>query len=321
MFGTTLLIVGSEALLVERAIATRVASARREAAGAELNEVPAGALDGGRLAEISGGSLFSPASIAVITDLADLPTSLTGAVTELAVHPPAELCLVLAHPGGVKGKGLLDTLRAAHVERVDAAPIKPYELPGFVAGEARRRHLLLDGSAPQALVDAVGTDLRALQAAVNQLAADYEGEQVTGAMVGRYFAGRAETTSFAVADDVLAGRRSAALSQLRWALQTGAAPVLITAALASSLRGLGRYLDLRSARLSDPDLARQVGVPPWKLKTLSRQAGQWSPTRVADAIQAVATADRQVKGAATDPAFALEALILHLTEPAGRVRP
>lgn len=314
MFGTALLIVGSETLLVERAIAARVALARRESADAELNEVEAAALDSGRLAEMSGGSLFSPASIAVITDLANLPPNLVGAVTDLAVHPPAELCLILAHPGGVKGKGLLDKLRAAHVERVDAAPIRPYELPGFVAGEARRRHLMLGDSAAQALVDAVGTDLRALQAAVDQLAADYEGEQVTDAMVGRYFAGRAETTSFAVADDVLAGRRSAALSQLRWALQTGGAPILITAALASSLRGLGRYLDLRSAQLSDPDLARQVGVPPWKLKTLGRQAREWSPARVAAAIQAVAIADQQVKGAVTDPAFALEALILHLTE-------
>ena len=56
--------------------------------------------------------------------------------------------------------------------------------------------------------------------------------------------------------------------------------MLVTSALAGSLRGLGKYLELRSARMPDNDLARQVGVPPWKLKDLSRLSRDWSSQAV-----------------------------------------
>ena len=79
---------------------------------------------------------------------------------------------------------------------------------------------------------------------------------LTEAAVRRYFGGRAEVTSFAVADDALSGRVDGALGKLRWALSTGVAPVLITSALSNNLRSLGKYLDGRDARLRDADLAR-----------------------------------------------------------------
>ena len=46
------------------------------------------------------------------------------------------------------------------------------------------------------------------------------------------FAGRAEATSFAVADAAIEGRTAAALEELRWALDGGVAPVLVTSAFA-----------------------------------------------------------------------------------------
>jgi DNA polymerase-3 subunit delta len=129
-------------------------------------------------------------------------------------------------------------------------------------------------------------------------------------MVAQYFAGRAEVTGVAVTDDVMRGRPNQALARLRWALSTGAAPAMITAALAAALRGLGKYLELRGARLSPADLAREVGVPAWKLKDLAAQARDWNPRAVAASIQAVAEADAQVKGAVTDADYALERLVL-----------
>ena len=97
-------------------------------------------------------------------------------------------------------------------------------------------------AAASALVDAVGHDLRALAAAVAQLHSDSEGGPITVDQVRRYFGGRSEVTSFAVADAALAGRTGVAMEQLRWALATGVAPVLITSALASGVRGLGKLI-------------------------------------------------------------------------------
>lgn len=310
VFGSSLLIQGSEALLAERAVTTRVTQAQREHPDAELTRVAAPELADGRFADLIGGSLFASWVIVVVTDLANLPDHATALVKQTALHPHPELCLVLVHGGGNKGKGFIDALKKAKVTRIAADPVKSWKLPEFVTSEARRLRMGMDAHAAQDLIDAVGSDLRSLAAALSQLAADYENEQLTGEMVRRYFAGRAEVTSFAVADDALAGRAGPALEKLRWALDTGVAPVLVTSALANSLRGLGKYLELRSARMPDNDLARQVGVPPWKIRDLSRLSRDWSSRGVSIAIRAVAHTDEQVKGAAADPGFALEQLLL-----------
>jgi DNA polymerase-3 subunit delta len=62
--------------------------------------------------------------------------------------------------------------------------------------------------------------------------------------------------------------------------------------------------------MRDVDLARQLGIPPWKVKDVARQARDWTMPGVARAIQAVARADAQIKGAASDPGFALEQVVL-----------
>ncbi|MCL1840222.1 MAG: DNA polymerase III subunit delta [Propionibacteriaceae bacterium] len=312
VFGASLLVVGAEPLLVERQVDEWVGKARHESADAELADLGAPELGEGRLLEAMGGSLFASRSIVVVRDLTAVPDEQSAALLEAVKAPGADLCLIVAHPGGVKGKSLLDRVAKAATQQVRVDPVKAYQLPGYVSNEARRLGMRMDAVAAQGLVEAVGTDLRALSAAVAQLGSDFEGEHVDVSMVARYFAGRAEVTGFAVTDDVMRGRPTQALSKLRWALSTGAAPAMITAAMAGALRSLGKYLELRSARLSPNDLAREVGVPAWKLKDLAVQARDWSPRSVAASIQAVAQADAQVKGAATDPNYALERLVLSI---------
>ncbi len=312
VLGTSVLVIGSESLLAERAVNQWVGAARREVPHAEMVEVEAVELEGNRLTELTGGSLFATATVAVIRDLGNLPPELHDALVAVAAQPGPDLCLVLVHAGGNKAKGLVDKLRKVGIERVDANPIRAWEVPGFVLQEARHQRLQLDQQAAQALVDAVGSDLRTVVAAIQQLSSDAAGQPITAAFVTRYFAGRAEVTSFAVTDELLLQHRDAALEKLRWALATGVAPVLVTSAVGASLRALGKYHDVRASRLSDNELAREIDVPYWKIKDLAKQSRLWTPAAVARAIQRVARADADVKGAATDPDFALELLVLDL---------
>ncbi len=314
--GSTLLVLGPETLIAERTVRAQVLSARAQAPQAEVNRVEGSQLDGGTFTELTSGSLFSTETIVVVEDISGVDSGLFDQIVATAKDPGPDLALILTHPGGVRGKGLVDKLKKAKVVTAEAAQIKAWDLPKFVAAEARRERIPLDGPACQALVDALGSDVRGLAAAVLQLGADHGEGTITAETVATYFGGRAEVTSFAVADDVMAGRQAEALEKLRWALDTGVAPVLVTSALAGSLRGLGKYLDLRSARASDVDMARQIGVPPWKVKDLARLSRSWSPTAVSLGIAAVAKADGQIKGMASDPEYALEALVLAL----GRAR-
>lgn len=311
MFGSTLLVIGKEAMLADRAVADRLQAARREDADVEVNRVTAVELDGeSRFAEVTGASLFSSRRAVVIDDIADLPTALHARLLELAADPGEELSLTLVQGGGQKGKKLIAGLTKAGVEKFAADPIKPWKIGDFVTSEARRAGLRIDHDAVQALVDSLGSDLRALAGAIRQLADDWPDSVVSASLVQQYFAGRAEITSFKVADDVMAGRPSDALVKLRWLLASGGTPVMVTSALASQLRLLGRYFGLRHLRMSPADMASTLGTQPWRLKSLPDLARRWTPTGVADALVAVAAADAEVKGKAFDPEFALEQMLI-----------
>ncbi len=317
-FGRVVLVSGPEAVLAERHVARLVAEARAQRPGASLTEVDAATLDAGTLTEVTGGSLFATDQIVVVEALDALPADLFDAVVSLATRPVDDLALTLVHPGGLKGKGLLDRLKNAKVEVIDCPTVRAWELAQFATNEARAAGGRLDQGTAATLVEALGPDLRGLIGAIRQLLADSEDGSITDAVARRYFAGRADVTSFTVADSVLAGRRDAALGQLRWALDSGVAPVLLCSALAAALRNLGRYLDARDARIRDADLARTIGVPPWKIKDLARQAHEWTPTGLAESIQVVARVDADIKGAAADPGFALEQLVIQVTARHGR---
>jgi DNA polymerase-3 subunit delta len=195
------------------------------------------------------------------------------------------------------------------VTEVKSEEVRASEMPGFVTSEVASHGAKITPDAAAYLVQAVGSDLRSLAAAADQLTNDFPGEQLTIERVQRYFGGRAEAKSFTVADAAFSGKRAVALEELRWALDSGTSPVLVTSAMAASARSLARYLGApRGSR--DADLARDLGVPPWKVRTVRDQSRSWTPDGIAAAVRAVAVADADIKGQAHDASYTLERLVL-----------
>ncbi len=310
VFGTTLLITGKEELLASRVVEERQKAALVEQPGADVNRIHASELAEVMLSEVVGGSLFSSHIVAIIDDVGSVPSDQVEQFIALAKEPGPDLCLILHHEGGVKGRKLLDGLKKAKVETVAVAAPKAHELPGFCVAEAKRHRIRMTGEAGGALVESIGHDLRALSAAVSQLAADADGDEIDASLIRRYFAGRAEVTAFKVADLALAGHRRAAIEHLRWALHTGAAPVLVTSAMANGFRGMGKYLAEERSRMSDADLGRKIGVPYWKIRDYRNWSRAWSHQGIGDSIRLIAAADADVKGAAVDADYALERMLL-----------
>jgi DNA polymerase-3 subunit delta len=310
VLGSITLVMGPEEFLAERAVSSLVQTVRQVDTDADLTEIAAGDVAPGALGELTSPSLFASVRVVVIRALQDLPDEAVPALLAFAGAPAVDIALVLVHGGGQKGKATLDKLRAhGHVRELKAERLKRWELPRFVSGEARRAVTPLTEEAAAVLADSVGEDLRALAAAVDQLASDFSGQEVTASVVRKYFDGRAEVKGFAVADAALSGNLPSALEQLRWALHNGVAPVLVTSAFASGLRGLARFLSAPRG-LRDVDLARECGVQTWKLKDLRAQSRGWTPEAMSSAIHAVARADADVKGAAGDADYALERMVL-----------
>ncbi|WUH96705.1 DNA polymerase III subunit delta [Spirillospora sp. NBC_00431] len=305
------LVVGEEELLVDRAIGDVVASVRADDPEAEVIDLAPGGLEPGRIAELTSPSLFGGGKVLVIRAAQDLGKDLSAEVVTYARAPADDVVLVVVHHGGAKGKALVDGLTKLKARKISCPKVtKVGERVDFVRAEIRGAGGKISPDAARGLVEAVGNDLRELAAACSQLVAD-TGGKVDDAAVARYYRGRAEVSGFAVADKAIEGQLADALEQLRWALATGVAPVLIVSALAQGVRGLAKVGGApRGAR--GAALAKELGMPPWKIDRVQRQLRGWSGDGVARALTAVAVADEQVKGGAADPAYALEKTIAEI---------
>ncbi|NYG60651.1 DNA polymerase-3 subunit delta [Nocardioides daedukensis] len=310
VLGKVTLVTGPEEFLNERTVVESKAAVKAIDGEAEFSEAQGGDLSLATLGELAAPSLFSSTRCIVVRQLENLPDESIEGLLGYCKDPVEDVALILVHSGGQKGSGVLNKLRKlAPVTEHKSAAIKASEFPRFVSSEVRRHGSRVDDEAADFLVQAIGQDLRSLSAAAHQLVNDFPGESLNTEKVKRYFGGRAEAKSFAVADSAFFGRRAKAMEELRWALDGGTAPVLITSAFAGGVRGLARYVSAPRG-MREADLAREVGVPPWKLRTLRDQSRAWSPTGLAEAIRAIAQADADIKGAAHDAAYTLEKLVL-----------
>ncbi len=310
VLGRVILVTGKEEFLNERTVQQARAAVRAHDPEAELSETAACDLTPATLGELAAPSLFSSIRCVVLRGLEDLPEASVDGLVGYAGAPDEDVALVLVHGGGVRGSGTLTKLRKlSSVDEHKSVELKAWEVAGFVANEVRLHGGRIDKETAQCLVSAVGQDLRALAAAADQLSHDADGRPITEEVVKRYFGGKAEGKSFVVADAAFLGRSQAALEELRWAMSTGVPSTFVTSAFAGSARGLARY---RSAAkdVRETDLAREVGVPPWKLKDLKAQSQGWTDQGLARAIRAVAQADADIKGAASDASYTLERLVL-----------
>ncbi len=314
ILGRVTLVSGPEELLNERTVSSAVRAVKEADPESELSETTADQLSMAALGDLAAPSLFSAVRCVVVRSLENLPEDTHAGLVDYAGSPAEDVGLVLVHSGGQKGSGLLGKLRKlGTVTEVKSVALKQYEFPRFVANEVRSHGGRIAEDAAELLVQSVGQDLRALAGAAHQLSSDFAGEPLTVGVVKKYFGGRAEVKSFAVADAAIYGRTAVALEELRWALDNGTAPVLVTSAFAGGLRGLAKF-KAAGRGLRDADLAREAGVPPWKLKILREQARGWGEVGLSEAISAVARADAEVKGAASDAAYSLERMVLTVTE-------
>jgi len=303
------LVVGPEELLAERAVAEVVATVRAVDPETDIRDLLPGTLQPGMLAELSSPSLFGERKVLVVRGVQDLAAPLLSELEAYVRVPADDVVLLCLHKGGAKAKALLDAARGAGARQVDCAEVKRFtDKVAFVKAEVRGAGRRLSDDAARALLDAVGSDLRELANACSQLVADTTGT-IDEEVVRRYYAGRAEVTSFMVADLAIEGRGAEALASLRWALGSGVDPVLVTSALAMGLRNVARVASAPRG-LRPADLARDLGMPPWKVDRVRQQVRGWTGDGVAAAIRAVADADGAVKGGGDSAAYALERAVV-----------
>jgi DNA polymerase III subunit delta len=307
------LVLGDEELLVERAVAEVVRSARQRA-GTE--DVPVSRLRAGEvgvyeLAELLSPSLFADERVVVLEAADEAGKEAAELIANAAADIPSGTELVVVHSGGGRAKALATQLRALGAQVHPCARItKASERFDFVRNEFRSLKVKSDDDTVNTLLDAVGSDVRELASACSQLVADTDG-RVDVAAVRRYHGGRAEVKGYDIADKAVVGDVEGAVEALRWAMMRGEPQVVLADALAEAVHAIARVGPLSG----DPyRLAAEVGMPPWRVQKAQKQARRWSRDMVATAMRLVAALNADVKGAAADANYALEAAVRKVAE-------
>lgn len=307
------LVLGDEELLVERAVADVLRSARQRAGTADVpvSRMRAGDVGAYELAELLSPSLFAEERIVVLGAAAEAGKDAAAVIESAAADLPAGTVLVVVHSGGGRAKSLANQLRSMGAQVHPCARItKVSERADFIRSEFASLRVKVDDETVTALLDAVGSDVRELASACSQLVAD-TGGAVDAAAVRRYHSGKAEVRGFDIADKAVAGHVAGAAEALRWAMMRGEPLVVLADALAEAVHTIGRV----GPQSGDPyRLAAQLGMPPWRVQKAQKQARRWSRDTVATAMRLVAELNANVKGAVADADYALESAVRQVAE-------
>lgn len=315
------LIRGPEEVLAERALTETLEELRVAKPDIEVIRLHAETYVAGDLIVHAGPSLFGEDKVVVVHGLDEAPDELQLDLLSHLEGPGDDVTLIVTHRSGNRGKKVLEALKHARARVIEAPAIKSDRDKGqFATNEFRRARRRATPEAVQALVEAVGRDVRELASACQQLVDDTTGT-IDEQVVLTYHGGKVEATGFRVADAAVAGDAAEALRLLRHAISTGLDPVPILAVLAMQLRQLAKVGGAGRGRSAD--IAREVGMAPWQVDKARRALSGWSGLALGRAIQAVAAADFDVKGGGArggrrDPVYAVErAVITIVRERAG----
>ena len=315
--GPVHLILGEEEFLAERAriaVTTAVRESLPEGTELPVTTMRAGDVNANELAELLSPSLFGEDRVLILTGTQDAGKDAADLILSAAGSPAPGIYLIILHTGAGRTKAMVPKLsKLAEVHRADK--IKPSERPAFVNQEFRNHGVRVTSDVTRALLEGVGSDLRELASAVSQLVADTGGE-VTEAKVREYYVGVAEVSGFDIADLACSGQVQRAVASTRRALQLGLSPVMLAAALSTTVGSIARLYSTRG-RVDANSLARVVGMPPWKVEKTARLARTWNGEAVSEAVIIVADLDAAVKGQAADDGYAIEHAVRRIAELAG----
>lgn len=315
------LISGPEQFFADRASRAIREAMRAADPAVEIHDVDAAGYTAGELFTIASPSLFAEPRLIRVEGVEKSSDAFITDAKRYLEQPADDTTLVLRHAGGMRGKGLLDAVRGALGQAIDAVEVvcaeikKDQDRLGFAQAEFRRLGAQVTTSALRSLVAAYGTGIGELAGAIEQLVAN-QGTRISDEHVERVTEGRVEAGAFKVADAATAGNAADALVLLRQALLSGTDPIPMLAALNMKVRAMARVF---GAYGSGGELAKRFGMAPWQVDRAMRETRGWTETDLARAIDLGAETEWLLKGGSRDPEYALERYVLFVARR-GRVK-
>ncbi len=239
----------------------------------------------------------------------------------LAAYVPAAVdstCVVLTATKLDKRSKLFKAAQKAGVA-YEAQALKGPALRRFASDEAKRRGHTLTPRAADALVEAIGEDLAAIDDATERLSLYVgQGQKIDVDAVEACVTRIATDSIWALVDAVGLRDTGKALHAAGSLLGDREPPLRILAMVARQLRIVARMREALAGGLDDRDAAMAAGAPPFKARELKESARRFTARDLSNAFATLASADLALKGSRVPPERVLEEAIMSLC--AGRAR-
>lgn len=292
---------GPEQYLASRAIARIRTELRSRHPELEVTEIHDGEYTPGLLLQAASPSLFGEPKLVLITGVGE---GLAADLEAYLKEPNPDCTIVVRLPNLVGHNGKFKSGFAKAGLNVACEELKrDADKLDFIRGEFSSTATACDPQAAKLLLQAFGNDLGELGAACNQLGSMGK-QKITTEDVETTFGGRVETNAFKIADAAMSGNAAEAIRLFRHGFATGIDPVPLTAALAMRIRQLARLFNDRNAN------AAALGMAPWQVDKARKELSGWSEAELIELVQLVAKTDADVKGAAREPEYSVERLLM-----------
>lgn len=223
------------------------------------------------------------------------PTEQDGLVGYVE-KPSPSTCLVLT-ASKLDGRGKLPKAAKKAGVLVDVASLKGAALAGFAQQEARSRGHLLAPDATQALLDAIGDDLSALDDALERLSLFVgAGAPIDIPAIESCVTRIRTETIWALVDAVSARDARRAVPALASLLADQEPPLRILSMLARQIRMVAKMREALANGLKGAEAAAAAGAPPFKAGELTEAARRFSLPQLGRTFATLSRTDRLLKG-------------------------
>ena len=193
-------------------------------------------------------------------------------------------------------------------------PPKQRELPGWIRGRAEQRGYEIEPAAAHLLADVIGTDLGGIDMALEKLWTHTGGAgKITHDDVEAVVAPTRVHSIFELTDAIGSRDLGRASLLLRNTIDGGESGLRVLAMVTRQLRQLLRIKSLGTA--SPSQIAREVGVPPFLVDSLKRQAARYEEGEIATALYAASRADLRMKSTRLAHGVVLDRFLVEMMTP------
>lgn len=316
-FGVAHVLVGEERFFIDRAVRALRAAALGDGPSGFNDEVLDGkTATGRRIIEAANTiPMMARARFILVRRVDDLAAAELESLLNYLNTPCETTCLVLT-ADKIDGRSKLATVCKKKGFWVDAGALKPADIRGFIGDEAKARGTRIDANAVAALADSLGTDLAAIDDALERLSL-YVGDKgvIDSAAVEACVTRIRVDSIWSLVDAVGARDARKALTAATSLLADREPPLRILAMVARQLRMVARMRHGLQSGLSPEDAARDAGAPPFKARDMATAAKRFTNPDLALAFGVLAETDLALKGSRVPPETVLEAALLRLCSP------